>query len=174
MIPASAKQAAPAKVPQFTRPTLIASEVAGRTNAASPARKNRTDPTWLMAAIHQSSSPTSEADPALPHASIARCPDRRKQTQPRMSGSQIQPLDCRGVSPEAKAATRLTANSNVPTNSTTALRQCPRRRGRDHDREPAAEAEEPAADQVGEVDSEELGAGLGQEGSDREQRAAER
>ena len=39
-----------------------------------------------------------------------------------MSGSQIQPLDCRGVRPEAKAATRLTANSSVPTNSTTALR----------------------------------------------------
>ncbi len=40
-----------------------------------------------------------------------------------MSGSQIQPSDCRGVSPSAKAATRLTANSSVPTNSTTALRR---------------------------------------------------
>ena len=43
--------------------------------------------------------------------------------QPRMSGSQIQPLDWRGVSPSANAATRLTANSSVPTNSTNALDQ---------------------------------------------------
>ena len=40
-----------------------------------------------------------------------------------MSGSQIQPLDWRGVSPSAKAATRLTAKNRVPTNSTTALFQ---------------------------------------------------
>ena len=43
--------------------------------------------------------------------------------QPRMSGNQIQPSDWRGVSPSAKAATRLTANSSVPTNSTAALSQ---------------------------------------------------
>ena len=49
-----------------------------------------------------------------PTSSMARCPETRKQTQPRMSGSQIQPLDCRGVSPWAKAATRLTANKQGP------------------------------------------------------------
>ena len=123
MIPATAKQAAPAKVPQFTRPTLTDSEVAGRTNEARPARKNRTDPTWLIATIHQFTSPASSRTRPCPTESIARCPETRKQTQPRMSGSQIQPLDCRGVRPAAKAATRLTANSSVPTNSTTALCQ---------------------------------------------------
>ncbi len=46
-----------------------------------------------------------------------------------MSGSQIQPLDWRGVRPWAKAATRLTAKNSVPTNSTKALSQS-RRRGR--------------------------------------------
>ena len=38
-----------------------------------------------------------------------------------MSGNQIQVLDWRGVRPSANAATRLTANSRVPTNSTSAL-----------------------------------------------------
>ena len=47
-------------------------------------------------------------------ASIASCPEARKQTQPIMSGSQIQPLDCRGVSPSANAETRLTAKKRVP------------------------------------------------------------
>ena len=90
-----------------------------------------------------------------------------------MSGSQIQPLDCRGVSPDAKAATRLTANSSVPTNSTTALCRSRDRRGRRDDRHPAAQAEEAAADQVREVHREQLRAGLGQERAEREQRAAD-
>ena len=52
--PAIAKHTAPENVPQLTSSTLIASEVAGRMNAASPARKKSTDPTWLITTIHQS------------------------------------------------------------------------------------------------------------------------
>ena len=51
-----------------------------------------------------------------------------------MSGSQIQPLDWRGVRPWAKAATRLTAKNSVPTNSTNALSQSRRRGRRAHQR----------------------------------------
>ena len=56
MTPPTAKQTAPANVPQLTSPTSTALEVAGRVKAASPARKNRIEPSWLTATTHQPSS----------------------------------------------------------------------------------------------------------------------
>ena len=53
MTPPTANRAAPANVPQLTSPASMALSVAGRVNAASPARKNRIEPSWLTATTHQ-------------------------------------------------------------------------------------------------------------------------
>ncbi len=70
-------------------------------------------------------------------------PTPGSRRSPSMSGIQIQVLACRTVRFSANAATRLTANSRVPTNSTAALSQ-PRLCGRDSHQRQRAEVSEPS------------------------------
>ena len=90
--PPIAKHTAPANVPQLTRPTSSASDVAGRVKAATPARKKRTEPTWLTATIHQPSRGRRTPIRPWQTSSSARCPETRKQTQPTMSGQPDPPV----------------------------------------------------------------------------------
>ncbi len=97
--PPTTKQTAPAKVPQSTRPRSIAVEVAGRVNAATPARKNSTDPSWLTATIHQPRS--WRRTPGAPVADLdqgevagdeeADAPDHVREPDPAvgLSGGQV-------------------------------------------------------------------------------------
>ena len=86
-------------------------------------------------------------------SSRARCPESRKQTQPSMSGIQIQVLACRTVKFSPNAATRLTAKSRVPTNRTMTLSQ-PRWWGRGfHQRQHAELSDPPSSMSVGALDA---------------------
>ena len=155
MTPPIAKQTAPANVPQLTRAMSSVSEVAGRTKAASPARKKSTDPNWLTATTHQSISRGRNTTCPAPTSSMARCPETRKQMQPRVSGSQIQSVGLPGSQALREGRDEADREQQRPDEQDDSAAPGPVVNRGEQDREPAAEAEEDAPDQVGDVHGDE-------------------
>ena len=80
--PPTAKHIAPANVPQLTIPALIAWSVAGRMNAARPARKNRTEPSWLTATTHQPRTAGPHPDASVAHVEHGQVPGEEEADAP--------------------------------------------------------------------------------------------
>lgn len=122
-IPPAEKQSAPVRVPQLAMSPFTGLPVAGRVKAASAETRKRTEPSWLIATIHQPRSRARTAGRPWQTSSSARCPEIRNRVHPTMSGAQISLFTCWSESPCSRELSRLIPNTRVPTNSTKVLSQ---------------------------------------------------